>query len=107
MVNNASGLSLSHCGMQRLRVFGRICGPKRDVVTREWRRLHNEVFTDRHRTPKMFRVIKSRRMGWAGHVARTGDRVGACRVLVGYLQDLLVDETRIFKWMLAEQDRRV
>jgi len=47
-----------------------------------------------------------------GHVTRTGDRVGACRVLVGglterdSLQDLLVDETRIFRWMLMEQDRR-
>ena len=62
-------------------VLGRICGPKRDEVTGEWRKLHNEVFTDQYGSPKMFRVIKSR-MGWAGHVTRTGDRVGACRVLV-------------------------
>ena len=93
-------------------VLGRICGPKRDQVTRQWRRLNNEVFTDQYCTPKMFAVIKSRRMGWAGHVTRTGDRVGACKGLVGdlrekdSLQDLLVDGTRIFKWMLMEQDRR-
>jgi hypothetical protein len=86
MVHYVNGLS--HCGMQRPRVFEncvlwRICGSKRDVVTGEWRRLYDGVFTDQYRSPKMLRVIKSRRMGWAGHVTRTGDRVGACRVLVG------------------------
>jgi hypothetical protein len=114
MVNYVS--CLSHCGTQRRWVFenwvlGRICGPKRDEVTGECRKLH-EVFTDQYRSPKMFRVIKSRIMGCAGHVTRTGDRVGACRVLVGdlrewgSLQDLLVDGTRIFKWVLMEQYRR-
>jgi len=52
--------------MQRLRVFenwvpGRICGPKRDEVTGQWRRLHDEVFTDQYCSPIMFPVIKSRR----------------------------------------------
>jgi hypothetical protein len=78
--------------MQRLWVFenwvlGSICGPKRDWVTRVWRKLHNEVFTYQYRSPKMFRVIKSRRMGWPGHETRTGNRVGACRVLVGDLSE--------------------
>jgi len=82
-------------------VLGRICGPKTDEVTGECRRLHNEMFTGQYRSPKMFRVINSRRMGWAGHVTRRGYRVGACRVLVAdlrerdSLQDLLVDGSRI------------
>jgi hypothetical protein len=59
----------------------------------------------------MFLVINSRRIGWAGHVTKTDDRIGACRVLVrdlrerDSLQDLLVNGTSIFKWMLKEQDR--
>jgi hypothetical protein len=52
MVNYVSGLS--QCGMQRPRVLGRLCGPKRDEVTGEWRRMHNEVFTDQYRSPKCF-----------------------------------------------------
>jgi hypothetical protein len=61
----------------RLRVFEnralrRIFGPKRDEVTREWRKLHNEEHIDFYSSPKIFRVIKSRRMRWAGHVAGMG-----------------------------------
>jgi hypothetical protein len=61
----------------RLRVFEntvlrRIFGPKRDEVTGEWRRLHNEVLNDLYSSPNIIRVIKSRRMRWAGHVARMG-----------------------------------
>jgi hypothetical protein len=58
-------------------------GPKRDEVTWEWRRLHNEELHDLHSSLCITRVIKSRRMRWAGHVARMGEGRGACRVLVG------------------------
>ena len=59
----------------RLRVFEnrllrRIFGPKRDRVTREWRKLHNEELNDVYSSPNIVRVIKSRRMRWAGHVVR-------------------------------------
>jgi hypothetical protein len=62
---------------QRLRVFEnrvlrRIFGPKRDKVTGEWRRLHNEELNDLYSSPNIIWVIKSRIMRWAGHVARMG-----------------------------------
>ena len=53
-------------------VMMRIFGPRRDEVTGEWRRLHNEELKDLCSSPNIVRVIKSRRMGWAGHVARMG-----------------------------------
>ena len=73
---------------RRLRVFEnrvlrRIFGPKRDEVTGEWRKLHNEEPNDLYTSPNIVRVIKSRRMKWAGHVARMGERRGVYRVLVG------------------------
>ena len=49
----------------------------------EWRRLHNEELNDLYSSPNIVRVIKSRRMRWAGHVARMGEERGAYRVLVG------------------------
>ena len=62
---------------RRLRVFEntvlrRIFGPKRDEVTGEWRKLHNENLNDLYSSPNIIRVIISRRMRWAGHVACTG-----------------------------------
>ena len=63
-------------------VLRRIFGPKRDEVTGEWRRLHNEELNDLYCSPNIVRVIKSRRMGWAGHVARMDEERGAYRVLV-------------------------
>ena len=72
---------------RKLRVFEnmvlRIFGPRREEVTGEWRRLHNEELNDLYTSPNIVRVIKSRRMGWAGHVARMGEERGAYRVLVG------------------------
>ena len=65
------------------RVLRRIFGPKRDEVTGEWRKLHNEELNDLYSSPNIVRVIKSRRMRWAGHVARMGERRG---VLVGKLE---------------------
>ena len=65
------------------RVLRRIFGPKRDGVTGEWRKLHNEGLSDLYCSPNMIRVIKSRKMRWAGHVAHMGKRRGVYRVLVG------------------------
>ena len=55
----------------------------RDEVTGEWRKLHNEELNDLYSSLIIFRVIKSRRMRWAGHVARMGERRSVYRVLVG------------------------
>ena len=64
-------------------VLRRICGPRRDEVTGKWRRLHNEELNDLYSSPNIVRVIKWRRMKWAGHVARMGEERGVYRVLVG------------------------
>jgi hypothetical protein len=58
-------------------VLRRIFGPRRDEVTGEWRRLHKEELNDLYCSPNIVRVIKSRRMRWAGHVARMGEERGA------------------------------
>ena len=60
-----------------------IFGSRKDEVTGEWRRLHNEEINDLYSSPNIVRVIKSRRMRWAGHVARMGEERGVYRVLVG------------------------
>jgi hypothetical protein len=65
------------------RVLRRICGPKRDKVTGDWRKLHNEELHNLYSSPSIIRVIKSRRIRWAGHVARMGEKRTACRILVG------------------------
>ena len=65
------------------RALRRIFGLKTDEVTGEWRKLHNEELNDMYSSPNIVRVIKSRRMRWAGHVARVGKRRGVYRVLVG------------------------
>jgi len=70
-------------GVFENRVLRRIFGPKWDEVTGEWIKLHNEELNDLYSSPNTVRVIKSRRMRWAGHVARMGERRGVFRVLVG------------------------
>jgi hypothetical protein len=77
----------------RLRVFEnrilrRIFGPKRDEVTGEWRKLHNEELHDLYSSPSIIRIIKLRRVRWAGHVARMGRR-----------------ETRIDYWWESQRER--
>jgi len=73
---------------RKLRVFEnmvlrRIFGTRRDEVTGEWRRWHNEELNDLYSSPNIVLVIKSRRMRWAGHVARMGEERGVYRFLVG------------------------
>ena len=58
------------------RVLRRVFGPKRDKVTGEWRKSHNEELSDLYSLPNIVRVVKSRRMRWAGHVARMGEGRG-------------------------------
>jgi hypothetical protein len=65
------------------RVLRRIFGPKKDEVTGKWRKLHNEELHDMYSSPRMIRIIKSRRMSWAGHVARMGEKRNASSLLVG------------------------
>ena len=65
------------------KVLRRIFGPRRDEVTGDWRRLHNEEINVLYSSPNIVRVIKSRRMRWAGHVARMGEERAVYRVLVG------------------------
>jgi len=65
------------------RVLRRIFGPKRDEVTRELSKLHNEELNDLYSSLNIVRVIKSRRMRWVGHVTRMGERRSVYRVLVG------------------------
>ena len=73
---------------RKLRVFEnmvlrRIFGPRRVEIMGEWRRLHNKELNYLYFSPNIVRVIKSRRMGWAGHVAHMAEERGAYRVLVG------------------------
>jgi len=73
---------------RRLRVFEnrvlrRVFGPKREEVTGEWRKLHNEELCNLYSLPNIVRVVKSRRMRWAGHVTRMGEGRGVHRVMVG------------------------
>jgi hypothetical protein len=70
---------------QRLRVFEnrvliRISGPKRDEMTGEWNKLHNEELHNLYSSPDIIRQVKSKRMMWAGHVARMGEEIKVYKV---------------------------
>jgi hypothetical protein len=65
------------------RVLRRILGPKRDGVTGGWRKLYNEELHNLYSSPSIIGIIKSRRMRWAGHVARMGEKRNVYRLLVG------------------------
>jgi hypothetical protein len=82
---NVLGLTLRE--EHKLRVFEnrvqtRIFGPKRDGVTGGWRKLHNEELHDLYSSPSIIRIMKSRRMRWAGHVARMGEKRNVYGLLV-------------------------
>jgi hypothetical protein len=89
-------------------VLRRKFGPKRDKVTGEWRRLHNKELYALYSSPNIIRVIKSRRLRWAGHITRVGKRRSAYKVLVGKregrnrLEDQGVDGRKILKWILEK-----
>jgi len=91
---------------RKLRVFEnmvlrRIFGPRRDEVTGEWRRLHNEELNYLCSSPNIVRVIKSRRIRWAGHVVHMGEGMGGYRVLVGKPEgDIGIDGWIILGWVI-------
>jgi hypothetical protein len=64
------------------RVLRRIFGPKKDEVMGEWRKLHKEELRDLYFSPSIIRIIKTRRMRWAGHVARMGEKKNAYRLFL-------------------------
>ena len=73
----------SRLGVFENRGLRRIFGPKRAEVTGEWRKIYNEELNDLYCSPNIVRVIKSRRMKWAGQVSLMGEGRGIYRVLVG------------------------
>ena len=90
------------------RVLRRMFGPKRDEVTVEWRKLHNEELNDLYCSPNIVRVIKSRRTRWTRRVARMGKRRGLYSVLVvkpegkDHLGDPSVDGRIILRWIFKK-----
>jgi len=107
--------SLTRRDERKLRVFEntvlrRIFGSRRDEITGEWRRLHNEELNDLYCSQNYVRVIKWRRMRWAGHVANMGEETGTYRILVGnrregdHWGDLGVEEWIILGWISRRWD---
>jgi len=93
------------------RVLREIFGLKRDEVTGEWRKLHNEELNDLYSSPGIVQVIKSRTMRWVGHVACMGESRDVYRVLVGkserkknHLEDPGVDVRIILRWIIRKWD---
>ena len=92
------------------RVLRRIFGPKRDEVTGEWRKLHNEELNDLYSSPNVVLVIKSRRMRWAAHVGRIGEKRGVYSVLVGkreekaHLGEPGIDGRIMLRWIFGKWD---
>jgi hypothetical protein len=98
---------------RRLRVFEnrvlrKVFGPKRDEVTVEWRKLHNEELNNLYSSPSIVRVVKLRRMRWAGHVAHMGKKEGCTGCWWGNLRergywgDPDVDGRIILRWILRK-----
>jgi hypothetical protein len=98
-------------------VLRRIFGPKTDEVIGGWRKLHNEIH-NMYCSPSIIRIIKSRRVSWAGHVARMGEKKNAYRILVGKperkrppgrhrrkLEDNIKMDLRGMDWIDLAQDR--
>ena len=86
------------------RALSRIFGPRREEVTGEWRKLHNEELNDLYSSPNVVRVIKSRRIRWLGHVARMGERRGLYRVLVGKPEGKRPLGMIILRWIIRKWD---
>ena len=95
--------------MSEFRVLKEVFELKRDAVREKWRKLHNEELYDLYCSPNIIRVIKSRRNGWAGCVARMGDRRGTQIILVGiseerdHFEDPGVDRM-ILNWIFKKKD---
>jgi len=103
-------LIIDIAGGKKLRVFEnmvlrRIFGPRRDEVTGEWRRLHNDELNDLYTSPNIVRVIKSRRIRWAGYLVRMGEERGCTgywwgsRMEGDHWGDLGVDGRIILGWI--------
>jgi hypothetical protein len=69
--------------LRKIFLLRKIFGPKRDEVTGDWRKLRNEEFHNLCSSSSIIRMIKSRRMRWAGHEGRSGERRNACKIVVG------------------------
>jgi hypothetical protein len=80
------------------RVLRRIFGLKRDEVIGGWRKLHNEELHNFYCSPSILRIIRSRRMRWAGHVARMGEKRNAYRILVGKPEGKRPLRRPIWRW---------
>jgi hypothetical protein len=88
----------------RLRVFEnrilrRIFGPRRDEVSGGWGKLHTEEYHNLYSSPSIIRLIKSRRVRWAGHVARMGEKRNASRILVGKPEGNRPPGRKRLKWI--------
>jgi len=89
-------------------VLRKIFGPMRDEVTEYWRKFCNEELNDLYSSSNIFQISKSRRMRWAGHIARIIDRKGICRVMVGnlrnrgHLEGPGVDGRIILRWIFRK-----
>jgi hypothetical protein len=88
------------------RVLRRIFGPKTDKVTLRWKRLHNEELYALYRSTNIIQVIQSRRLRWAEHTARTGERKGAYSVLVGKPEGRRPLGTSRHRWENIKMDIR-